>query len=376
MLGQSSLFVDLSEDIYFLMNKDEVLIKFKIVKDIAEYAEELKVYKRPFWIKDLYEFLNNRKAPAHRKHISELLEQCGCNTVKGYLDFTHALSLNDTLWVKKESEKDLEWSKVSLYRNEFDETIARIAFSGGMYGRKFSSLTPELGTSGQFAKCWIRESDKIYLIKQGTEGVGNSGLEPYSEYYGSNIMSNICDTVVSYDLASFKDKLVTKCNLFTSEDVGFIPTSYLDCNSYIASVLSLFKSYGMDTELKTMFVGDSVIMNEDRHMGNFGVLIDNNTFEIINFAPIFDHNISMLCYAIKEDLINPDKYMKEYNKGHRLTSGSFIELGKALASPLTKRKLRSLLDYKIKKHEKYNLDDWRLDILNNQVNRQIRGLLS
>lgn len=61
--------------------------------------------------------------------------------------------------------------------------------------------------------------------------------------------------------------------------------------------------------------------------------------------------------------------MKERNKGHRLIDGSFIKLGKALASPLTKRKLRGLLDYKIKKHGKYNLDDWRLDMLNNQVNR-------
>ena len=42
---------------------------------------------------------------------------------------THALSLNDTFWVKEESEM-LCWDEVSLYWNEFDALIAQAAFSG------------------------------------------------------------------------------------------------------------------------------------------------------------------------------------------------------------------------------------------------------
>lgn len=374
MEEETNFFED-RDEIYLLMNKDEVLIKFKLeCNDIFELAQEIKVYRKPFWVKNLTEFLSARKAPAHRKHISELLVQCGCSSLKGYLDFTHALSLNDTLWVKKESEKELEWSKVSLYRNEFDETIAKIAFSGGMCGEQFSSLTPELGTNGQFAKCWIREDD-IYLIKTGSDGAGNLGLEPYSEYYGSELLSDICDNVVQYDLVIYRNKLATKCKIFTSEDIGFIPIMYTDCGSTLETIYEHVKNLGFSTEFKNMMIGDTVIMNEDRHLGNFGVLVDNNSFEILGFAPLFDHNISMLCYVSQSDFANVNAYMKDLNKGHKLGGGTFVELGRKFLTTDNKKKLRGLLGFGVETHWKYNLDEWRLKALSGQVDSQIKGLL-
>lgn len=369
MLETTNLFGDSHGEVYYLMNKDEILIKFRVVKNPVENVEELKVYKKPFWINNLYIFLKGRKAPSHRKHIADLLEQCGCNTLKGYLDFTHALSLNDTIWVKKESEKDLDWSKVSLYSNEFDETIARIAFSGGVGEIAFSSITPELGTDGQFPKCWIREDNDIYLLKKG-----NSGMEPYSEYYGSNAISLLCDNVVNYNLVEYRNSLSTKCRLFTSEKYGYVPASGLSCEKTVPGIFEYFTELGFDNKLKNMFVGDSVIMNEDRHLGNFGVLVDNETFEIVDFAPIFDHNISMLCYADRFDLENIDAYLKY--RGHKLEDGNFIDFGKAFLTPENKKMLNNIYGYEIEKHKELNLEDWRLAILSKQVNNQIRGLLS
>lgn len=361
---------------YYLMNKDEVLIKFKVSsEDGMEYANEVKVYRKPFWLKDLTEFLLARKAPMHREHISDLLKQCGCDTLSGYLDFTYGLSLNDTMWVKKESQKDLEWNKVSLYKNEFDETIARIAFSGGMYGEQFSSLTPELGTNGQFAKCWIREENGIYLIKRGSEGARNAGLEPYSEYYSSRIMKKICKEVVDYDLVHYRGKLATKCPLFTSERYGFVPMMYMDYGKTMATLLKYVKQLGFDYEFKSMLVGDTVIMNEDRHLGNFGVLVDNDSFEIVGFAPLFDHNQSLLCYGEKDDLEDPEKYMKEANKGHKLDTGTFLSLGRKFVSNENKKELKKLMDYEIEKHGKYDFEDWRLDALSKQIRKQVKGLL-
>lgn len=46
-----------------------------------------------------------------------------------------------------------------------------------------------------------------------------------------------------------------------------------------------------------MLVFDAVILNEDRHFGNFGLLVDSHTNKIIAPAPIFDNGYSLLCYA-------------------------------------------------------------------------------
>lgn len=42
-----------------------------------------------------------------------------------------------------------------------------------------------------------------------------------------------------------------------------------------------------------MVVLDYITMNVDRHSGNFGCLIDNNTLEIKRMAPIFDSNLGL-----------------------------------------------------------------------------------
>ena len=41
-----------------------------------------------------------------------------------------------------------------------------------------------------------------------------------------------------------------------------------------------------------MLVFDAVILNEDRHFGNFGLLVDSHTNKIIAPAPIFDNGLS------------------------------------------------------------------------------------
>ena len=81
----------------------------------------------------------------------DVYKRQGCYNLDGYLRITHALTLNDTFWVKP-TDSTLKWDQVSLYSNEFDETIARIAFEGGMYGKQFSSTSPEFG------KMCIRDS--------------------------------------------------------------------------------------------------------------------------------------------------------------------------------------------------------------------------
>ena len=135
-------------------------------------------YLRPIGLQSLTAWLEKRKAPKHRKHIEQLLEQYGCVGLEEFLHVTHALSLNDIFWVKNEAET-LGWDEVSLYRNEFDALIAQAAFSGVISVESLSSTSPEFGTDGYYAKCWVREPDGIYLYKGGSD---TYEIEPMSEF--------------------------------------------------------------------------------------------------------------------------------------------------------------------------------------------------
>ena len=118
---------------YFLMNKDVCILHFSCTHN--EFGEALcaeegwLVQDRPIGSLGRPDVLERRRAPKHRAHIRELLEQCGCGDMEGFLRVTHALSLNDTFWVKG-TESPLNWKEVSLYRKEFNEVISRAAFDG------------------------------------------------------------------------------------------------------------------------------------------------------------------------------------------------------------------------------------------------------
>ena len=47
--------------------------------------------------------------------------------------------------------------------------------------------------------------------------------------------------------------------------------------------------------------------NTDRHLGNFGALIDNDTISVIRMAPVFDNNRSLLFDMDDDQLKNTDR---------------------------------------------------------------------
>ena len=44
-----------------------------------------------------------------------------------------------------------------------NEKIAKTAFEGGLHGRHLSTTSPEYGTDGSFAKCWISMMQRIFM---------------------------------------------------------------------------------------------------------------------------------------------------------------------------------------------------------------------
>lgn len=117
--------------------------------------------------------------------------------------------------------------------------------------------------------------------------------------------------------------------MFTTKEEGFVPIyKYLDSiKKYrISDIVSFLEPYGFEDDFRDMIVLDGVIMNPDRHLGNFGFMVDNDTFEIKGFAPV----------------------------------------SRAMLRDETRKKLQELKDVSLRLHEKYNLPKERTDFLENK----------
>ena len=192
---------------YILKQYDYNLAHFDIYYDIEGFrVENFKIVEinkhlLPLNLKQdnegMAKWLKNRSIPKNREFVDKFLSKLGLNhnNTKGIIDICKGLSLNDSYWVVEDTFTK-NFKECNLYENRFNNILALIAFTG--YGSSIKSAfmsSPELTTNGMLAKCWRRIDGKIYLYKAGTSGFANSGKEPYSEYYASQIAEKICTII-------------------------------------------------------------------------------------------------------------------------------------------------------------------------------------
>lgn len=219
------------------------------------------------------------------------------------------------------------------------------------------------------------ENDGIYLYKGGTDGAANSGKEPYSEYYASQIAAVMGLNAVKYELENWKAILASKCKLFTDIDTSFVPVGRIVKDGGISACLEYYKSLGNEfyEQLKSMLVFDAVIYNEDRHFGNFGVLRNNHTGEIFSPAPIFDNGLSLFNFAMDEDFKDIETYAKTRTTPYGISFETICAevIGKNQVS-----QLRKLIGFKFKRHESINISEERLCAIEKLLQKRVTQLIS
>lgn len=356
---------------YYLMNKTTPLVKFETVASlgVTEITNESILSNNvPIGYSNIATWVDHRNYAKHKEHMKKWLKEWGIDTVDGFLQITHCLGLNDSLWVKP-VDSNLKWENVNLYDNMFTDVACKTAFESGLFGLQLSTTTPEFTTDGTFPKCWIKDKSGTHILKQGLSGASNVGLEPYCEYVSSNIANRIFENVIAYDLVKYKDRLCSKCELFTSKAVGYVPFGrFVDPTQYytIPGLIKYFHEYdetnhtSFESTFRKMIVIDSIVFNNDRHLNNFGFLFDNDSMQILDFAPIFDFNFSFLGSLTMEDLKAYRESLVKYDIGHKL-GGDFEIVGREIATPEIKSMLP--VDIEISVHPKYNMDKERMRLL-------------
>ena len=358
---------------YVLMNQATPMLRFSCKRnafDEPEFEEiEWATELRPIGYGNLYDFLARRQAPKHRRHIKELLERYGCDDLEGFIRVTHALSLNDTFWVR-EADSDLAWEQVSLYTNEFDQLVSEAAFDGVISETDLSSTSPEFGTDGYYAKCWVRDADGIWLYKSGS---GLHEIEPVSEYLVTQLAGQLCKNYVNYNLTVYHDKLVSKCALFTTEATGLAKAgAVFRGEQTIPRLLETCQSLGCDEDFRRMCVLDALTLNPDRHYGNFGFLFDNQTMEISGMAPVFDNNRALFPELDEDQLAAPDWYVEHCRPK---LGRDFIITARGLMTDAIRADLEKLRGFQFANHPEHPISEKRLDLLDSLVQRQLEQIL-
>lgn len=356
----------------YLMNKDIVAASFE--KRNGKWHLLRQNAELPLGRFELNGWLEDRKAYKHNRYLKQLMTDCGCETTEGFIKITHAASINDSFWVKDEGE-DVAWNDISFYRNDFNETISKLAFEGlGLYGLQMSSTSPELTTDGSFRKCWRREDGEIYLYKRGLSGASNAGLEPYCEALASEIIHKADPTSVQYSVLKLHGETATKCRIFTNEEVGFVPLRKLvERGVTLEEMLQFFDSLDCREQFQRMLVLDAVTFNVDRHLGNIGILVNNDTQKPLGIAPDFDFNLSMLPYVTKEEFEQIGTKLLEYGPA---IGSDFTRVGQEMLTSEIRRELINLQGFRFTFRGNKDFEPSRVQILEAMVNKQIRAILS
>jgi len=228
------------------------------------------------------------------------------------------------------------------------------------------------------AKAWRKNPQGkkgIFLYKSGSYGCANCGKEPYSEFYASQIASVMGLNITSYNLGKWKGKINSICPLFSSKDLSFIPIYHLVNSGGWEAVLTYYKELGDEyyNDLVEMIILDVIILNTDRHFGNFGLLVDSHRNQIVKTAPIFDNGLSLFCDAMDDDLERIDEYAQTKNMKN---AGDFMVFAQSIMTASAKKKIKKLLNFRFTKHSNYNLPSKRLQAIESFIAKRISKLLA
>lgn len=346
---------------FYLKNKDEIVASVKFSDNEVSAFEIFnasllpKGLKKESFSKDFAIWISHRTS----KWASGSWQEGKSNAL---------LSLNDCYCVLSAND-ERSWSELSLYNNEWDEDISAKHFLGRGFSLNCKALNPSFCTDGMLPKCWIKESNKQYLLKY-TLGMGNQAR---GEFLASQVAKAFGLECVEYELCKHLGKIACKCENFCSEKIGFVA---------IYRLLDKFKNYQeyafkarelIGSELfDDMIIFDVLVLNKDRHYGNFGFLVDNETNELLAPVPIFDSGYCAFRYSpIYHKLeFNELKLNAMYEENHTfgtLMGNAVLAFGKERHIKM----LENLFDFSFKGCEfisKAELEEYESFVRNNARN--------
>ena len=251
---------------------------------------------------NLTDWFKGRGIPSWRDKLDLLLHRLNIIAPSELLDKAFGLSLSDQYWLKPYN-LDVCYDDINFFDNDFDYTEfmeASLSKNSKTIIKESSLKTPNNTTDGMLKKAWIIENGTRYLLKGGYK---DELLQPFNEVLASEICRRLGFSHVEYSLDTYKDIVVSKCPCFINKDTELITCYQIrnDMKRYdnvrdYEEYIKILEEHGIidaRVKLENMYILDYIIMNEDRHLNNFGIIRDVNTGKWLDVAPIFDNGQSL-----------------------------------------------------------------------------------
>ncbi|MEG1142933.1 MAG: hypothetical protein RSE41_10930 [Clostridia bacterium] len=307
-----------------LMNKNREVLVAEYMENLAGFSEVYQVINIEFapiilykeymsdgnLSKTLTDWFRGRGIPVGRDKLDMLLDRLNISSPTVLLDKAFGLSLSDQYWIKPYNE-EIKYNDINFFDNDFNDlefTEATFTTSGPMISN-ITLLTPNNTTDGVLRKTWIIDSKTRYLLKAGLK---SEVLQPFNEVLASMICERLGFSHIPYVIDTIKGNIVSKCACFINRDTELIPAYQILKNtnkedSY-KNYIKILTDNGIPSakeKVDSMFILDYLMLNNDRHLNNFGIIRDVNTLKWLDVAPIFDtgNSLNLLDYSFDEIVI-------------------------------------------------------------------------
>lgn len=300
---------------YIFMNKNTEVLLAEYDSGLGVFSKICDIYNinyAPYILKNFYndtslrtnlsKWFQGRGIPSWRDKLDLLLHRLNKTTPSELLDKAFGLSLSDQYWLKP-YDTDIKYDDINFFDHDFDYTEfmeASLSKNSKIITREEALMTPNNTTDGMLKKAWIIEDGVRYLLKGGYK---NEVLQPFNEVLASMICERLGFNHVTYTLDTYQDMVVSKCPCFITKDTEFITASQIrndmeryDSTKDYEDYIKLLESHGIQDariKMENMYILDFLMLNEDRHLNNFGIIRDVNTLEWLDVAPIFDNRQSL-----------------------------------------------------------------------------------
>lgn len=302
---------------YILMHKDVKVLKFKL-DDRDAFDNVIEIYDinhipfstdrdLSFNHKAIREWWADRSIPLSRNDYSLIKEVLPNDDSLSLVVKSHALSLDDQYWIKKEDE-DINYDDISFFSNDFKNDIGDI-----LVGIKDSGpidyYSPDSTSNGNLKKRWKNINGVKYLLKAGTKP---NQYEIFNEIIASKVMTLLNIDHVDYELIIDNGHIYSASKNFVSYNEDLVSAYQLryskkqtNHTSLYCHLLSIYNQLDIPEykkKIDQMLFIDYLLGNEDRHLNNFGVIRDAKTLKFLRVAPIYDTG-SCLGYNLKDEAL-------------------------------------------------------------------------
>ena len=301
---------------YCLMNKEVKIAKIVFDNSLQKIESILEVYNAEYAPLECFNqdklnsermaaWFKGRGIPSWRDGLDGFLENLGIENKDFLLNRAYGLSLSDQYWMNP-VERLMDWKDINFFDHDFNsQDFIDASFEDKFVdNRAVDFYSPNNTSDGMLKKAWIvGEDNQRYLLKGSFK---RKGLEPFNEVLSGMIAKVINLEYIPYTIEVMNKTLLSKCRCFIDKDTELISAYAIlakeninmkeNCVNIITHYISLLKEKGVvavEEKLAKMFILDYLMVNQDRHLGNFGIIRNVNSLQWIDIAPNFDSGQSM-----------------------------------------------------------------------------------